>query len=314
MTLQSPIGSPIAYAEVRLTDAGGNQWTDSLGQASGPIQSSGWTDSLGQVSGLVPANKALLMEVIAYPCYNVIYSQAIGPFDRDIDLGNIVVQTSSIVSISGKLLNCNGMPVTNGYVMINYSNMVRYAATDKAGNFATYLIFCPGSSSSFQVLGVDNTVKQQGNSVSVNVAEPETNTGNILACGTSSEQYINYTLDGVDHSITSALTDSLLGTTELVQASPPNYYTTIWGMDNPDYIDFGYLHNNSVGTFPMNNLSLALYDSSTNLISPFNMIISNYPQNVGEFYEGHFSGQFTHFGTGTVLHNINCSFRVRRQS
>src|SRR6185436_17584567 len=99
----------MAYAEVRLTDPGGVQWTDSSGQVvSGPIQSSGWTDSLGQVSGLVPANKALLMEVLAYPCNEPVYSKNIGSFDQDTDLGAVTVNNiQSISSIHGKLLDCS---------------------------------------------------------------------------------------------------------------------------------------------------------------------------------------------------------------
>jgi len=312
LSLQMRTGSPMAYTEVRLTDADGAQWTDSSGQVSGPIQSTGWTDSLGQVAGLVPQGKKLLLEIFAYPCNEVIYSKTIGPFDRDTDLGIISVQSSSIINIFGKLLNCTGSPVTDGSVMIYYNDMVHYTTPDNSGNFTTYLLFCPGASLTFQVLGVDHEARQQGNSINVGITAPQTNAGNISACGTSTEQYISYSLDGVDHSITTTVADSLFGSTELVQASPPNY-TDIRGDHNADHIGFGYLHNNSAGTFPLVNLTLAPYDSSTNLIQPFNITITSYPQNVGEFYEGHFSGQFTHYSTGTALHNINCSFRVRRQ-
>jgi len=301
MTLQSSKGSPMTYAQVRLTDPDG-------------FQSYGWTDSLGQVAGLVPSNKNLLLEVLAYPCNEAIYSKNIGSFDQNSDLGVITINNSqSISSIRGKLLNCSNTPVTDGYAIIYCNDIVTYAAVNSEGNFTTDIVFCPGTIVSCKILPIDNKAKQQGSLTDINLTAPQTDVGNISACGTSSDQYINYTLDGIDHSLTSTTTDSLFGSTQLVQASPPNY-TSIYGVHNPDYIFIGYLHNNLTGTVPMLGLALSPFDSSTNLTQPFNITISNYAQNVGDFYEGHFSGQFTHYSTGAVLHNINCSFRVRRRN
>jgi hypothetical protein len=300
MTLQTHEGSPLVYTEVRLTRSNG-------------YQSYGWTDSLGQVSGLVPLDESLLMEVLAYPCNDVIYFKNIGPFNQDSDLGSITVNNnSSLVTITGQLLNCNNSPVINGYAIIYYNNTVRYASADNTGKFSTNLVICNGSPATCQVLGVDNSLQQQGDVTDINIVVPETMVGNISACGSSSEQYINYTLDGANYSITSSVNDSLFGVTDLVQANPPNY-TNIWGIHGSDYVDFGYLHNNTVGTFPLWNLNMEKYDSVTTLIQPFNITVTGYPQNIGEFYEGSFSGQFKHYSTGAVVHKIDCSFRVRRQ-
>jgi hypothetical protein len=301
MTLRTVTGSPMAYAQVQLRDADGSQ-------------SCGWTDSLGQVSGLVPSNKDLLMEVIAFPCYDAVYSKTIGSFSQNTDLGVVTIDKDpSIVTVHGKLMDCSNSGVVNGYAIIYFNNTVRYITVDNAGRFSADLVICPGTGSSFQILGVDNASQKQSIVTNFNIISPETNAGDISTCGSSSEQYINYTLDGLAHDISGNVTDSLFGVSEIVQANPPNY-TSIWGIFAPDYIDFSYLHNNVAGIFPLTDLGVTPYgDSGIVFIQPFNITITNYPKNIGEFYEGSFSGQFTYYSTGATLHNINCDFRVRRQ-
>jgi len=305
MTLQSSKGSPLVYTLVRLTTAGGRVSSD-------------WTDSLGQVSGLVPSDSALTMEVISYACNEVIYSKNIGPFNQRTDLGIISVDNSqSISAMHGRLLNCSNSPVANGYAIIYYYFMVNnvpvyymmtYIPVDKSGNFSSDLLLCPGGLVRCQVLGVDDEAKRQSLLVNFTLSRTETNVGDIPVCGSSSEQFINYTLDGVDHSLTSGANDSLYGYTQSWG------YSTIGGFNNTDDIGINYMDNSATGTFPLDNLAVTPYnDSSVVLLSPFNITITNHPQNVGDFYEGHFSGQFTHYTTGASVHNINGTLRVRRR-
>jgi len=261
----------------------------------------------------VPSNETLLMEVLAYPCNTVIYSQNIGPFTQNTDLGVITIpasNSSGIVTIEGRLLNCSGAAVTNGYAIIYYDNIARYAATNSSGDFSISFTSCTANPSC-DIVGVDNTTQQQGSSTTVTIVSPITNAGNISACGTSSSEYINYTLDGTNYSITSAANDTIASYTYNVQGTPP-YFTTFRGNHYPNHILFGYSHNGSAGTFPLGDLAVQSYDSLTNLIQPFNINITNYPLAAGQFYEGNFSGQFTHFSTGSAIHNINCTFRVRK--
>jgi hypothetical protein len=50
----------------------------------------------------------------------------------------------------------------------------------------------------------------------------------------------------------------------------------------------------------------------TNLtvVQPFNVTITAFPQTIGDFYVGSFTGQFK--DALNVTHNITSSFRVRR--
>ncbi|HEY2721424.1 MAG TPA: hypothetical protein VGI82_06855, partial [Chitinophagaceae bacterium] len=300
MTLHTPGNDPLVYTEVRLTKEDG-------------MQCVGWTDSMGEISGLVPANENLTLDVLSYPCLNTIYSEKIGPFNSDADLGTIkIANTTAVVTVKGKLLNCNNAPVTNGYAMIFFDNTVRYAAINNTGDFSVSLTVCPSSPGSLQVIGIDNEAGRQSFPTDVNITSPVTNIGMISTCGISSDQYINYTLDGKDHSINSSANDSLIAYSYPTLSNPP-MQTGIMGMHGTaDYIDFRYDHNGSAGQFPLSKLFVQSYDSLVTLVQPFNITITDYPQNVGEYYQGSFSGKFTTYATGATLHSIDCSFRVRR--
>ncbi len=302
ITLQSPTGSPLAYTEVRLTDAHGSQ-------------SYGWTDSLGQVSGLVPSNENLAMEVFSYACNTAIYSQQIAPLTADKDLGVIRINNSPfIVTVTGKLVNCNNLPVTDGYLITYHDNIVRYGTIDNTGHFSLSLISCPGSQNSFQLVGIDNDAQQQSKTIEVNIEVPETNAGSIFTCGSSTAQYINYTLDGKDYSITSATSDSLIGYTYKPFGSLLK--TIIIGTHTPtNYIYFESSHDNSAGTFPLTRFGVQNFrDSSIVLLQPSTITFTNNPQTPGEYYEGNLSVKFTDQQvTGAAIHNVDCSFRIRRE-
>ena len=301
ITLKSSSGSPLTFTQVRFTDADGSTCH-------------GITDSLGQVIGLVPANKSLLMEVFADPCYAAVYSKTVGPFSTDADLGTITINTTSNSTISGKLLTCDGTPVTNGYAIINFNHLLRYAATDRSGNFASEILVCPGASLC-QILGVDNSANQQGNAITTNIVASEINIGSISACGSSTQEYINCTVDGTDFNIGGDAADTLFGSTYSISPSStaPNYIYIIGarrGMANME-IDFSYYQDTSPGKFPLSALGLPGI-GHVSLIQPFDVTVTNYPQNPGGFYEGNFSGQAMD-SLSPAVHTINCSFRVRRQ-
>ena len=303
-TLKTGKGVPIVHGVVRLT----------LTAAGSPSQASGWTDSLGQVSGLVPANQPLLLEVLD-PCNNAVYTQSIGSLSKNTDLGTITITNSSspsLITIEGQLKNCSNQPVTNGYTIINCDNISRYVSVNDKGEFATSFLRCSGGSAIIEVLGVDEATQQQGTSVNVAITTPITNTGNIIACGVLSTQYINYTLDAVDYSITSVANDSLSSYTYPTQSTPP-LFTWISGLKMADnkYISLNFNHDAATGTYPLSALSIQGFDSVI-LVQPSNVILTNYPQSAGDFYEGTFSGQFKKMDTPLPVHTINGSFRIRR--
>jgi hypothetical protein len=269
---------------------------------------SGFTDSLGQVKGLVPANVNLTLSVMDN-CGTPIYTKNLGSQGENVDVGVITVNPTgpSIVTVQGKLTNCAGANVTKGYAIVTLDNWVRYAKTDANGNFSTNYTVCNTNLANVQVLGVDETAQQQGASASFAVTAPTTDLGTVSACGTSSAQYINYQIDGTSYTLTEA--DSLSAFTQTQNATSTTYIDGMQ-MGSGNYLSFKFSHSaNVAGTYPMANMSTKNFATLT-VVQPLNIIVTNFPQSVGTFYQGSFTGQFK--DGSNVTHNISCTFRVRR--
>jgi hypothetical protein len=87
-TVKTTTGQPLVNAWVVITADKSNS-------------AFGYTDSLGQVSGLVPAGTSLVFEV-RDNCGAAIYSQNIGPYNENAELGTI---TGSFINTSRR--NCS---------------------------------------------------------------------------------------------------------------------------------------------------------------------------------------------------------------
>lgn len=302
MTLKNNEGGALVHVPVRLTRTGSGLFS----------QSYGYTDSLGQVSGMVPANEALLLEVLD-PCHNPIFSQNIGPFSQNTNLGVITVTNTgtSLVTIKGTLLNCSGSPVTNGSAIVSIGNSASYVNVNSSGQFTLSFTTCSSTPATCTVTGVDNTTQQQGTVSNIAIVSPVTNTGNIVACGTSSVQFINYTLNGTNFSITSAASDSLYMWTAQQGTTPFTTSAGGWNISNNASINFSFSGPQAAGVYPASRLSVNNFQGPF-LVQPFNITVTNFPLAAGGFYEGSFGGQFRDSAAGSPLQTINGTFRVRR--
>lgn len=303
MTLKNNEGSPLVHVPVRIKRT-------AAGFAS---QGYGYTDSLGQVNGLVPASESLLLEVLD-PCNNAVYTQNIGPYSQNTSLGTVTVNNigNSLVTITGRIVNCSGTPVTNGYAIIGYDNRSSYVNVNNNGQFSLSFTRCTASPAACDITGVDNATQQQGTITNISVVSPVTNAGTITACGVSAAQYINYTLNGTNYSLSSATqADSLMGYTNQQGASP--FTTWIMGSNwsTSSYISFDFTSPATAGVYPVNTLSVNTFQRPF-LIQPFNVTISNFPQATGQFYEGSFSGQFRDSLPTAPVQTISGTFRLRK--
>jgi hypothetical protein len=303
MTVKNGHGDPIVHALVRISRTGATNW----------IQAYGITDSLGKVSGLVPANESLLVEVLD-PCMNPVYSQNAGPYSQNTNLGVITINNTgtSLVNVTGRILNCAGNAVTEGYAIVYFNNMVRYANTNANGEFAVSFITCPASATQVEVTPVDESVQQQGVTATVPIVSPVTNAGNLTACGISAEQYINYTLDGTNYSTNSLGNDSLMGYTWQQGTVPFTTILTGMSISSNSSITVEFQSNSQVaGTYPVSRLYVNGFNQ-VEIITPFNISLTNFPATAGAFYEGSFTGQFRDQSNPSVTHNLNGTFRLRR--
>ena len=307
------ISIPTIFLELNLkTVEGALPFTPvKITRVNGGGSSYGYTDSSGHVGGLVPKNEPLLLEVFSN-CNQPIFSQNIGPYSSNTNLGTIAVTipTVNYLQITGSAVNCSNQPVTNGNALIYYDGHL-YNKPISNGNFSLTVTRCSNSNATIEVVVVDNTSNVQSATWSGTASSGTANTGTLSACGVSSVSFINYTLDGTNYSLTTATTaDSFFVSTSNGTSSPVTFVNA-FRISQPNInIDF-YTQGGAVGTFPLMFLTANQYgDSSITLVTPFNITFTTYGA-PGQFIEGSFTGQFREI-LNSNLHNVSATFRVRR--
>ncbi len=302
MTLNNNSNLPIANAAVRISRPG--SWQQYAG---------GYTDSLGQAISLIPANEVLLLEIMD-PCFNVIYAKNIGPFTQNTDIGiiNVPPSSSSVITFTGNIVDCNGSPVINGNIYITYDG-VRATSSMSNGRFNVSFIVCSTTVATAKVVVVDRNTQLQSAVINVPVTSPITNVGNVFACGNSSVGFFNFTLDGINYNLSTANNDTLSANSTIGFNGNPR--VTILFDEGLPGTRWGKFTMDSVSTTGTFNVISFQPDGNTNFptrpIPPFTATLTKFANVVGEFYEGSFAGRYwdtiptsTHYTTG--------SFRVMR--
>jgi hypothetical protein len=270
----------------------------------------GYTDSTGHVGGLVPKNEPLLLEVFSN-CNQPVFSQNIGPYSSNTNLGTITVTIPPInyLQITGSAVNCSNQPVINGNAMIYYDGHL-YNKPISNGSFSLTVTRCSNSNATIEVVVVDNIGNEQSSIWSGTASSGTASTGTLSACGTSSVSFFNYTLDGTNYSLSTATTDSFFVSTGNATSQPATLIMAFKKSQPNINIDF-YTQGGAVGTFPVMFMTANQYgDSSITLVTPFNVTFTSYGV-VGQFIEGSFTGQFREI-LNNNLHNVSATFRVRR--
>lgn len=158
ITLQDNNGNPLPSLYTQLT----------LQTTTWNSTSGGYTNANGEVCGLIAANEALTLTVPNYGCD--VFTTTIGPFSAD-DTVTVTVtnSTEQITTLTGSFNDCDGNPITNGYMQIvNGSNAQIIPITD--GMINQSISYCAADSSY-----VINVVDASGGQ------ETDTFTGNFTA-------------------------------------------------------------------------------------------------------------------------------------
>lgn len=297
------------YLSMNIKDHNSNSLTNtvvSLQVESTYNMATGITDSLGNVSGMVPANEVLTMRVTSspYSCSTPLVTQNIGPFTANTNLNlNVTVPPQQMLSITGSAVNCSGANVTNGTAIV-YANNKAYYISIANGNFAIDIAHCDPIAQ-IEIIAVDHITQQESIISTLPVNGTAVNTGTLQACGAVSlEEFIHYTLDGVDFSITSTASDSLYAAIDT-----SIYATRISGTACCHAIVFS-ASDTSVGSstaaavyFRVNQYYLLLNTSGST-----NVTFTTYG-NVGQYIEGNFNIPFR---VDSSNHIVNGNFRIRR--
>lgn len=304
-TLFDSNGDPIPYAWVRLTEVS-DPWNTR----------GGITNDSGYVSGIIPANTQLQLEVYTNyynGCPTPVYTQLITTGINDITL-NVTIPNSvpSQANITGSVTDCSGLPVSNGYIIMQdgYYNY-RYAL-NSLGQYDFSTILC-NSSSNVTFIAEDATSGQQGTPLPYTINVGTNAIPNIQACGTSISQFINYSVNGVPYSLTAPIDSFMMYVN--VQTVPTSIYIYNMGRSTSgsSYVNFDFT-NTGIGvgsTQLLNNFYTSMISDSTVITTPVNVNITEYGS-VGQFIAGDFTGTLTGAGPAFTIYNISCNFRIRR--
>lgn len=214
--------------------------------------------------------------------------------------------------IIGKVVKCNNESVTHGSFEIEIRNQI-FSGSINNGSF-TFNDSLFNNSQTANVTVIDSSTNQQA-SYPITINPGTNNIGVLMACGTSSLQFINFNFNGSDY-LLKPPSDSI----NLIKSGPPisQFYTAItgtrWKAGTIEKLVYFYLQFNDVlpGSFYA-SLSVEVPGIFATGGRGFNMplVVTEYGNN-----RGYVAGTFT----GTVYDDyivydkswpINGSFRLR---
>jgi len=308
-TVLNADGAPVPFAWVKIS------------HVNNPYNSAyGITDSSGYVSGAIPNNSQLKLEIFTdlnLNCGTPVYTQTFSTSNVNISLGNITIPSTSLVmaNVAGTIVDCSNGPVTNGYlIMLKNGSYYRYSLnTSGAYSFSTPLCNGPENVS---LIGEDITSGQQSTPLSFTINSGNNSVNQIQACGNSTQQFFNYTINGASYSI-SYPADSLFSFPN-PQTNPPRIEvhaqrTTPSVPPTYNNISIGF---SSVGIAVGSAQNMTLFytsniNDSTNFSTPIAVNITEYGA-IGQFIAGNFSGSLIGALPTSTIYNVTGSFRVRR--
>lgn len=183
------------YLTVKVQDQNGNPVSDALVQLvsiEDGNYGSGYSNNTGEVSGMVPKGVQFDANVRFNfgNCTSSVYEETVGPFTQT-EMLTITVNSSLadyVYTISGDLVDCNGQPVTSGYIFV--PNFYDQYIIDNQGHFEFTQYFC-SQVDNLEITGYNTTTIQSSNPVTVNLVSGINNVGSIQVCNTLNE-YISY--------------------------------------------------------------------------------------------------------------------------
>ncbi len=299
------------YLNINVKDNNGNNMPNQLvSLTSSTTFGTSWgvTDSLGNVSGLIPANESLTLKVFGstYNCGAPYHTQNIGPYSSASSVNVVVTPPASTTyTVSGLVNDCSGNPVASGSVSI-YVGMYSFQyVTVNNGTFTASFTQC-NPVTTITVIASDHNGNQQGTAVSVPVTGNSIDAGTLVACGTSTNEFIEYVVDGTTYSITNATPGNSLTAVSNPTATFIGCYTQNGSNDRISFQIMG----GAVGTFQVGTSDSLLVNAipSPQALTTSTATITSYGA-VGQYIEGNFNIPFTSAGN---THTLTGGFRVKR--
>lgn len=282
---------PLSGAVVRLTMTSDS----SKGYAT--------TNAKGYYKGGVPLGESFVMDILN-ECGEVIFTQNIGPFAAPTILADIIAPNNGThaVSFTGRLLDCNGAPVKNGYaqVLIGNSKWIAFTATD--GTFALSKTRCDTTVTTGTVVGYDLQSKLQSAPDTISVPPTTVAVGDLAVCD-KLDEYIVFSLDYSDFVIAAPV-----GGVKDDQGMR-TFLNGYSGAQQDVGISMEFPSNGQPGTFALSNLyvNTLTWNSS---VSGVNIEVVEPGYAVGDYISGTFEGTFVdQLG---FTHTLSGNYQVRR--
>jgi hypothetical protein len=297
-TLKNSAGNPLSFTPVKITVSGTSN------------SAMGYTDSSGYVGGAVPGNSNLVMEVFTnYGCTTPIYSQTFTTTNVNVSLGVITIPaTSNLATLNGTVTNCASAPVTNGYIILQEGAIFTRFPLNNVGSYSFSKLFC-SFPQTITLIGEDITNAQQSANVNYVVNAGTNTVGNIQACGITTQQFINYTINGTAYSFT-APADTFFYSNN----NQSSLYLSGSTLTPPTSVVNISMNNAGLGMG--SSQTLQLFDPSQitdtfGITIPILVNITEYGA-IGQFAAGSFTGVFTGASPANIQYNVTCNFRLRR--
>lgn len=266
----------------------------------------GYTDASGYVGGLIPENSQLQLDIYSsFGCSTPSYSQILTTTNTNISLGNIAISTSSSQAvITGTVTNCANTPVTNGYVIMQGVNQSGYYELSNTGTFTINLLLCSASSVNITLIANDAVNQQQSIVMPYTITAGTNNIGNIIACGNSTQQFFNYSVNSANYSITDSVGQYPTGNSINLYSHTAN---------NTSYANAEFSSQN-IGINSIQNLTAFTCQQITEQVTILNPISVNITEygSIGQFMSGNFIGVLKGTAAPNNIYNITGNFRVRR--
>jgi hypothetical protein len=311
--------SPSVSIDFKFVDANGDPVTNVFIDVQATVQhthGSGTPDANGHLIGNVPANEPLIANVYAQGvnCSSILlFTQAIGPFSAPAQVC-LTVNPVSIIdeyTLTGTLLDCNGLPVTSGYVRT--SNTWEVAPVDANGQYTIRWNSCQGVPTSVTIFGFDFLALKESDPVVVPITGSTVTVPPITVCQTLSSYFTLNTSNGTYNYIDAQVSKDSSGTGNL-------YYVNAYNQSNPQQpnVSFSINVNNGLTNYEPGTFQVwALLGGSTNghgCDANCTGMVVTITENGGSggFLAGTFTGTLPNqFGTPAFTNAISGSFRIR---
>ena len=293
-----------------VTDAAGNPLKNVLVkialQNNPHAAAYGFTNAQGYFSGAVPANSTLVLEITGgAECGTPLYSKTFTTANSDIALGKMIVDAQAgLAGVTGIITDCSGNPSPYAVVIMQKNGQFYRTKADKNGRYAITTSLC-NSTAAVELQAYDLASAKYSETAQYIINTTKTTNADLQACGNTSSQYINYTINGVSYYFT-------YPADYFAPVTPDQYFTFAVSNSNTDEAGFQFSGADILGNGPKPLSYFMASQIHDNLImsSPVMVNLTEKGEN-DQVFAGKFSGIFTGTGTGHKQYNISCSFRVK---